>query len=266
MKELQVLVATMHQTDQTITERMNIRCDAVIANQAHEESVTRWPVDGGMAEMITTCTRGVGINRNIALLAADADILLFADDDMVYYDGTLEGVKEAFRSKPEADVIIFSVDIMRGGEITERRYLNGDRLHLWNALKYGTYAIGVRRDAVRRANIFFTLLFGGGARYGAGEDSLFIRDCFRKGLRVWSSKYVLGTCCKDTSSWFVGYNDKFFFDKGALYGCAFPRMKRLVSGYFALKYARKTQVPVGKIYRLMLDGMCAFQKGKSFAA
>ena len=38
MSELQVLVATMHQRDFSLVEKMNIRCDAVIANQADRSS------------------------------------------------------------------------------------------------------------------------------------------------------------------------------------------------------------------------------------
>ena len=39
MKKLQVLVATMHQKDLSLVEKMNIRCDAVIANQADKNEI-----------------------------------------------------------------------------------------------------------------------------------------------------------------------------------------------------------------------------------
>ena len=111
MGQLQVLVATMHQKDTSIVEKMNIGCDAVIANQADRNDI----LVTERVKMITTNTRGVGLNRNIALLAADAELLLFADDDMVYYDGMAEAVEQAFRDNPQADVLIFGVDITRNG-------------------------------------------------------------------------------------------------------------------------------------------------------
>ena len=74
----------MNQADLSIAEKMNIRCDAVIANQADREEITNKETDYGVVKMVTTPTRGVGLNRNIALLAADADVLLMADDDVVY--------------------------------------------------------------------------------------------------------------------------------------------------------------------------------------
>ena len=75
---MQVLVATMHQADASIIQKMNIRCAAVVANQADREEITTQKTEYGECKMITTKTRGVGLNRNIALLAASEDILLFS--------------------------------------------------------------------------------------------------------------------------------------------------------------------------------------------
>ena len=104
MEKLQVLVATMGQQDLSLAEKMNIDCAAVIANQDDREEIQKQ----GRVKMITTATRGVGLNRNIALLAADAELLLLADDDVVYYEGMAEAVEKAFAESPKADVLIFS--------------------------------------------------------------------------------------------------------------------------------------------------------------
>ena len=130
MKKLQVLVATMHQKDLSLVEKMNIRCDAVIANQADKNEI----LTEDNVTMITTKTRGVGLNRNIALLAADAEILLFADDDVMYHDDMTEKVVAAFAENPQADVIIFGMNITRNGQITERRTLRNKRLLVWNSM------------------------------------------------------------------------------------------------------------------------------------
>lgn len=265
MTELQVLVAAMGQKDFSLTDKMNLRCDAVIANQTDRNEVQRLDAPWGRVDLISTTTRGVGKNRNIALLASDAELLLFADDDMVYYDGTLQGVKEAFRALPQADMIIFGVDILRGGEITEKRHLKTRRLHLWNSMKYGTYALAVRKTSLIRANIWFHTGFGGGCVYGSGEDSLLIRACLQKGLKIYSHSYVLGTCCKDVSSWFTGYHEKYFFDKGAMLSVGFPRSKCLMAVYLSVRFKKKTSVSVLRRYRLMLQGIKAARTMTSYA-
>lgn len=255
MSKLQVLVATMHQKDLSIAEKMNIRCSAIIANQAHREEVCNQTTEFGTLKMITTATRGVGLNRNIALLAADSEFVLFSDDDMVYYDGLEEAVVDAFRQLPQADVLVFGIDIVKKGEITERRRSPVRRLRVWNAMRYGSVRIAVRRSALTGKNITFHQCFGGGCMYSAGEDSLFLKACFDAGLKVYSHSYVLGTCCKDTSSWFVGYNDKFFYDKGVLVRYLFPKTCYIMAMYFAVRFKRKTDLGIFRRIRLVYAGV-----------
>lgn len=254
MSKLQVLVATMRQSDMSIAEKMNISCEAVIANQAGRNEFTETVGEFGRIRMISTDTVGVGLNRNIALFASDSDIILFADDDVVYNDDMPQNVIDAFRENPRADVIIFSMDITRGGEVIEKRHLKHGRRRLWNSLRFGTYVIAARRSAVMRNNITFNQYFGGGCIYGAGEDSLFIKACFDAGLRVYSHEYVLGRCAKDVSSWFSGHNEKFFYDKGALMGYLFPRVSPLMTLYFSLRFKRSTDISPLKRIKLMNDG------------
>ena len=254
MSKLQVLVATMRQSDMSIAEKMNIRCEAVIANQAGRNELTETVGEYGRVRMISTDTVGVGLNRNIALFASDSDIILFADDDVVYNDDMPQNVIDAFRENPKADVIIFSMDITRGGEVTEKRHLKRGRRRLWNSLRFGTYVIAARRSAVMQNNITFNQYFGGGCIYGAGEDSLFIKACIDAGLRVYSHEYVLGRCAKDVSSWFSGHNEKFFYDKGALMGYLFPRVSPLMTLYFSLRFKRSTDISPLKRIKLMNDG------------
>jgi glycosyltransferase involved in cell wall biosynthesis len=251
MKPLQVLVATMHQKDLSLVEKMNIRCDAVLANQADRNEI----LVTERVKMITTDTRGVGLNRNIALLVSDAEFLLFADDDVIYNDDMPQAVVAAFRENPKADVLIFGMDITRNGQVTERRHLKRKKLHVWNAMRFGTVRIAVKREAVLRENITFNQNFGGGCPFSAGEDSLFLKACFDGGLQVYAHEYVLGTCAKDVSSWCVGYNEKYFYDKGVLMYCLFPYCAGLMSMYFGIRFKRETKLSASQRVRLMLQGV-----------
>ena len=255
MSTLQVLVATMNQRDFSLSDKMNLRCDAIIANQADREEVASLTTDYGILKMVTTRTRGVGLNRNIGLLVADAEFVLFADDDLVYNIDMPQAVVRAFRENPKADVLVFGIDITKAGKVIEKRHLTKRRLHIWNALKYGTVRIAVRMQAIRQKNICFHQYFGGGCMYSAGEDSLFLKACFDRGLRVYSHDYVLGSCGKDTSSWFAGYNEKYFYDKGALVRYLFPIFHYFIAPYFAVNFKRETNVPVLRRLKLVFAGV-----------
>lgn len=255
MKNIQVLVAAMHQTDTSLADKMNIDCPVIIANQADREEIVELETEKGRVKMITTKTRGVGLNRNIALMAADADILLFADDDMLYYDGLADGVLSAFERVPQADVMVFGIDIVRDGVVTEKRRCKNTRLHVWNSMKYGTVRFAVRRRSIVEKNITFNQCFGGGCPFSAGEDSLFLKACFDSGLKVYSCDYVLGSCSKDSSTWFVGYNEKYFYDKGVLMRNLFPRTSYLMALYFGIRFKRETKLGVLARLKYMFAGV-----------
>ncbi len=262
--DLQVLVATMNQKDLSIVKKMNIRCNAVIANQADGENFINEKTEYGDVKMITTPTRGVGLNRNIALLAAGADIVLFADDDVIYNDDMPQNVINAFEKIPDADVIIFGMNMVKDGAVFERRECNIRKLHVWNSMRFGTCRIAARRKSLIDSNITFHQRFGGGCDFSAGEDSLFIKSCFERGLRVYSYNYVLGSCRKDTSTWFVGYNEKYFYDKGVLLKILFPGRAYLMALYFGIRFKRKTDLGALKRIRLMCSGIRSGKKMKPY--
>lgn len=248
--KLQVLVAAL-EGDWSLPEKMNLQGDAIIANQCD-----RWAVEErGSIRMLCSSTRGVGRNRNLALAAAQGEFLLFADDDMSYYPMALELVVKAFEQLPQADVLIFSMDMTRNGEIYEKRHLPVKRCYFHNSLKYGACRMAVRRESIEKAGLHFSQEFGGGSRYGSGEDSLFLCDCFRAGLQVWSHDLVLGRCAKDSSSWFEGYNERYFFDKGALFAALSPLFGSLLSLRFLLKQRKNlTELSFGEASKAMMKG------------
>ena len=252
---LQVLAAVMHQENLRIAENMNIRCSAVIANQADREEVIHRNTEAGDWMMITTPTRGVGLNRNIALMAATADILLLADDDVVYNDDMPPSVLDACRQNPAADVIVFGMHMAKNGVITETRCSNIRRLHVWNSMRFGTYRIAVRRRALVENNITFHQCFGGGCDFSSGEDSLFLKACFDAGLKVYAHSYILGICHKDSSTWFEGCNEKYFYDKGALIRRLFPRCAYIMALYFGICFERETNIGPLERLRLMYAGI-----------
>ena len=262
---MQVLVATMGQKELMLDDTMNLRCNAVIANQCDQWRYDVKEKDGTTVQMLSTHTVGVGTNRNLALQAAKADILLFADDDIVYYDSDLKGVIEAFHQLPDADVIFFAIDMTKEGKVFDKRRNKVKRLHLWNALRYGACRMAVRREAIIKNRLSFSTLFGGGSLYCSGEDTVFIRDCFRAGLKLYSHDYVLGACAKDSSTWFEGYHEKYCFDRGALLACAFPKMKHLIKWHFIRKIKKRSELSFKTIVREINRGIKAYPDLREYA-
>ena len=234
--KIEVLVACMNQNDDSLYKEMNLHTDAILANQCDEYKYTEYNQnDGHKVKLISTFDRGVGKNRNKALMNATGDILLCADQDMVYVDNYEKIIQDAFKNCPKADIIVFDLDYLNRKPTFKSSSKQFKRVHLWTSMRYGTARVAMKKKKIDKAGLTFSTLFGGGAKYSSGEDNVFIREAFRKGLKLYASPVVIAKVKQETSTWFTGYNEKFFFDEGVLLAALFPRMKYIFLYYFAYR-------------------------------
>ena len=219
----QLLVSTMNQTDDSIYKQMNLHTDAIVVNQTNYNGLDTISKDQYILKMYHFRERGVGLSRNSAMMRAEGEIVQFADDDMIFTDTHREDVIREFDNHPEADAILFSVESLN----PERPLLKINkfaRVSKLEALKYGCARLAIRRERVLYNNLSFSLLFGGGARYGSGEDTIFLQDCIRAGIKIYKSPVKIADVRQEISSWFTGYTEKYYVDKGALFAAALPKL------------------------------------------
>lgn len=217
---LEMLISAVNADPCRLIENMKIECPAVLVDQCGRVSFELLERPAGSVRVFYMDEKGVGKSRNKALSESEGDILLFADEDIVYDSGYADRVLREFEDHPEAEVLFFNVRVC-----DERRtYWNEDRakVKIWNAGRYPAYSIALRKEAFKRAeekygNIRFSELFGGGAKYSCGEDSLFIKDLLKAGLRSYRTTVEIGEEVPRQSTWFKGYDRKYFFDRGVLF-------------------------------------------------
>lgn len=257
--KVEVLVSAVNQSLKDIAERMGIESDAIIINQTdrigYEEYELRCVNGVKKIKCYSFAERGVGLSRNNALMRASGDILLFSDEDIVYDSGYADKILGEFAKHPKADILLFN---MRVGESRATYYTEKfHRVHIWNAGRYPTYSFAVRRDKLQAANITFSLLFGGGARYSNGEDSLFLRDCLNYGLKAYAVPVEIGEERERESTWFKGYTKKFFFDRGVLYHFLYGRLAYFMAVRFVAVHGKVMciEIPPKIALRLMKKGI-----------
>ncbi len=209
-----LLVSALKADVDELIAKMNISSDAVIVNQCDENGRREVTGEHRLA-VISSTERGVGVSRNLCIANAFGDISLFSDDDIVYDAGYAEMVSGEFNSHPEADLITFNVDVCE-----ERRTYHNDifkKLNAYNIGRYPAYSIAVRTAVLKEKALSFSPLFGGGAKYSNGEDSLFLKEALKKGVRMYASPVKIAREEPRPSTWFEGYTEKFFFDRGVLF-------------------------------------------------
>lgn len=253
--KVEVLVSTMFQKNNEILNNMNINTDAIIVNQCNENKIEEFSFKNRRIRLISLNERGVGLSRNTALMRANEEICLFADDDVVYVDEYESLILDAFNKNPKAGVIMFNVPSTN----TKRpspKITKVKKLSIFNSMKYGTFCMAIRKQKIYEANVTFSLLFGGGAKYSAGEDSLFIAECIRKKIGVYTSPHTIGTVSHEESTWFKGYNEKYFIDKGAFFSSLSKKLRKLLCLQFLIRHKEVISKEIGmtKAYKLMKLG------------
>lgn len=256
---LQILVSSVNKDVHELPVKMNIETDAVIVNQIiGRDGSSRdevFEVDGKKIRAFERLEKGVGLSRNTALAGADSELIHFGDDDIVYDRGYSDKIEKEFDAHPDADIILFNVKAQEGRET----YWNEDFAPVtWkNYGRYPAYAIAARREKLVESGVKYSLLFGGGAPYMNGEDSLFLHDCLKAGLKLFRTPVALGYEESGESTWFKGYTDKFFFDRGVLYAFLYGKYARILGLRYLIKNRKEMCREKGllKSFMLLLSGI-----------
>ena len=154
------------------------------------EYLVSWQTDGNYHipsqldrddfKIITSPTKGLSVNRNIALSQATAPILLIGDDDADYTEAGLKTVINAFRSHPDADIIAFRFD-----SISTHKTYPKTQVSIATPPKgyyISSIELAMRRDSVK-GKIWFNENFGIGALFPSGEEEIFVKDCLNASLK-----------------------------------------------------------------------------------
>lgn len=254
---IQTLIVTVNQTDHSLLPKMNIQTDAIVGNQWDKNEIGHFNYRAHKIEWISTDTRGVGKNRNQVLKLAKADICVLADDDMIFENDYAKDVLECFKKHPDADILIFNLNGKK------KRYKNtkARKIHRFNYGKYGAARIAFKTKSIHSKSLKFNTLFGGGCQYSCGEDTIFLHDCLKKGLKIVAVPVAIASIADDKSTWFCGYTDKYFFDRGVLYYVLNNRLCKIHALYHCLRY-RKKYISYGWINALkqMIEGIESVKK------
>ncbi len=259
---LEMLISSVNQDAEALINKMNPECDAVLVNQCDRDGEEEISVKQHAVKVLYRKERGVGRSRNLAMANAVQDIVLFSDEDIVYKQGYADKVLSEFEKHPEAELLLFNVEVC-----PERRtYWNEgfSRVKWYNCGRYPAYSIAVRRDALVQSGVQYSELFGGGAKYSNGEDSLFLKQCADKGIKMYATDVVIGKEEPRESTWFKGYTEKFFFDRGVLLAFLYDGMAWLWALRFILvkKEMFTGEIKKKQAYRLIKSGIRQGKKEK----
>lgn len=224
----------MHLKDEKYIDGLNITSDAVVVNQCNENienNIVREAADGNkqLVSYICTTERGLSKSRNLAIKKATADICILCDNDVVYEKDYKETILSAFEKYSDADIIVFYI---KRKEKPVPNFDSEKRMGYLSVLKIFSPEIAFRKDSI--SDIRFDEDFGAGSgKYIMGEENIFLYDALKKKKKIYYVPKKIAELKEVESTWFSGYDERFFVSRGANY-CA---MSRIFSPLLILQFA-----------------------------
>ena len=252
---VEVLMAVMNSNCKDSISYSNLQSDAIIINQCEINKYEEEKIEDSIVRFFSVNDRGLSRSRNLALDLAKGDICLICDDDVKYIDGYVEIVKKAFSEIKDADIIIFdSLMKKRNGEFQSCGFQMVKRIP-----RYKTYAsclIAFKREKIQKNQIHFNTNFGtGSGKYSMGEEAIFLRECYKCGLKAYIFPSVIHEWDFSETTWFEGYNRKYFNDIGAYLAESFPYAKHFVKYYYPLRLHKECNLRAFDVIKYINEGI-----------
>jgi len=269
-KNLQVLISTMNQTSWlSLITSMNLKNDVIIINQVTStKPLPKKTTSKKSVKFLSYKEKGLSKSRNRAIENSNADICIIADDDMHYVDNLPQIIHEGYEKYPDADIIAFFVD--SEDKTQTKKPLPEGPVDLLHSMKLSSVQLTFKRKTIIDRGLKFRENFGAGAEFYMGEENIFLADCLRAGLKVYSLPIKIATLKESESTWFNGYTPRYFKVKGLVFfhisKYLYPMLiiqfaLRKYGIYFAGDFVSNTgPANVNKRYKQLLnDGIYASQ-------
>ena len=145
------------------------------------ESETSYVISEPKARLVELKNRGVAKSRNAAIDRASGKYLLFADDDVTFFDSGIEQVINYLEANSDCAIVLTRA-VDESGSLRKKYAEAVTPLKLTNSARAATYEMVVRVDLIREREIRFDESFGAGATFYLGDEYIFIADALRAGL------------------------------------------------------------------------------------
>ena len=248
----------MNKKNINFLSNMNIKKNCIIINQTDYNEKFNFKNN---IKFICTNQRGLSRSRNMAIENCDADICLFADDDLKYVDNYEEKILREFEKNNDIDILCFCVE---GINKKFKNYSNREkRLNFFTSMKVSSVEIAFKKNKIVEKNIKFKEYFGAGSQvYSMGEENIFLADCIKNKLKIKFVPVKIADLYIGNSTWFNGFNDKYFFDRGAVFSAMNNRLSYLLIIQFAIRKYKlySSQNSFINALKKMLEGKFDYKK------
>lgn len=249
---------------------MNIKSEAEYKNLLQKNRITGkvvainqtednlFKIKEGKNRIYSYQEKGVSKSRNLLLEKAEGDICAFADDDTEYVKNYEEIIEKAYAKNKNAEGIIFFAENENANREKTKK-IGNKKINFLDVMKVRTCEITLKKETlekIRKKDIKCDLDFGPGGVFKKGEETIFIADLLKNGIKIYSVNKQIASVKDTKSTWFTGYNEKFLYDQGAIFYRISPQLyKLLIFQYVIRKYfLYKENLNMKQAYKAMNEG------------
>ena len=238
-----------------LLKQNNITGKVVAINQVKEKGFN---IENGDTRIFSYKEVGASNSRNKLVEKAEGDICIFADNDTVFVDNYKEIIKKEYEKNSEADIIIFFAENQNSNREKNKR-IGNKKINNLNLMKVRTNEITIKKqilEKIKKENLKFDTNFGPGGIFKKGEETIFISELLKMGMKIYSIDKKISTSRNEESTWFTGFDEKYLFDQGAIFYRIYHKWyKILIIQYLVRKYfLYRKNVSIKKAYKEMCAG------------
>lgn len=211
--------------------------------------------------VINSKEKGLSKSRNAALKNAVGEILLIADDDIVFKEGFNSKIINGYNKFKDAAVIKFCALKSDGKLMKNYPSVSKKKSTILNILDTSSIEVTFNKKKVEAANIQFDKKFGLGSIFEIGEEAIFLSDLKKKGMQIAFVPEIIVKHEKSTSSEKENLTEK-YYNQGALFTRIFNKnyiFWIFVKLFFDLKQGKIKFSTIKKLLKSAKEGHKEFQ-------
>ena len=181
--DVEILISTMNQNSLDFLVPMfpflhfsNFRI--LIINQTQVETILE--SEYANIRVVNSFEKGLSKSRNLALENAVGKILLIADDDVVYQQGFIIKIINAYNHFPDAATINFCAVKKDGSLMKNYPKHSKKNLNAFDVFNTSSIEMTLNKAILDKTKIRFDENFGLGAMFEMGEEAIFLFDLKNK--------------------------------------------------------------------------------------
>lgn len=265
--KIQVLLSAMNIENEEqykkLLKQNKITGNVITVNQVdNKEDI--FQIENGMQKIYSYQEKGVSKSRNKLLEKLSKEIGILADDDTIYCQNYENIIEEEYAKNPKADVIIFFVENQNPNREKIKK-IGNKKLRAFDVMRVRTCEVTFKKESLKKVNAKFDNTFGPGGVFSKGEETVFVSDLLKSGLKIYSTTKKIAEVRDEKSTWFTGFNEKFLYDQGAIFYRIEPKLyKLLIIQYVIRKHSLyKNNLSIWNAYKQMKNGAKKCKKEKS---